>query len=477
MITARVGRSSMPMPGKTFPCASCHGSDGRGRPEGGVVPANITWSRLTQTVHATGEARPRSPYNAETVGRAISAGLNSDGVALDATMPRFEMEPEDLRDLLAYLRRLEQDLDHGLTERAIALGTIVPKGATPDALGAVVTTVLSGYLDDINAEGGIYNRRLELTAIEAATHEHAVDQMTKMLGEGRVFALVGAVTVGMEREMERLTEEYGIPLVGPLAQPPRHEDSLQRQTFYLFSGLTVQSRVLVEFAAKTLAQGPLHIGIVYPDGEKMDAVIASIRHEAKSLQRDVPTVLVYSPGSFSAADTAVALSKAKVNALLFLGSDRELRGLAQESVRHQWVPFLLVPSASTGAALLELPNEFDGRIFFASPNGPADYTAEGLADFAAFQARHRLPRHHLAAQVSAYAAVKVLVEGLKRTGASVSRERLMTALEQLYEFRTGMTPAVTYGPTRRVGAQGAHVSGIDLANKRFQPSSVWISVQ
>ena len=45
MITARVGRSSTPMPGKTFPCAGCHGSDGRGRPEGGVVPADITWNR------------------------------------------------------------------------------------------------------------------------------------------------------------------------------------------------------------------------------------------------------------------------------------------------------------------------------------------------------------------------------------------------------------------------------------------------
>ena len=147
MITARVGRSSTPMPGKTFPCASCHGMDGRGRPEDGIVPADITWNRLTTPLVSTeGAECARSAYRGDLIGRAITSGLNVDGAVLDATIPRFEIHRDDLRDLVSYLRRMEQDLDPGLTEQSITLGTIVPKGGTPDALGSVVAAVLKGYV-------------------------------------------------------------------------------------------------------------------------------------------------------------------------------------------------------------------------------------------------------------------------------------------------------------------------------------------
>ena len=197
VITARIGRGGTPMPGKTFPCASCHASDGRGRPEGGVVPADITWSRLTSPFIATaGTERGRSAYNGDLIGRAVTGGLNADGVALDFTMPRFEMHQEDLRDLVAYLERIEQDLDPGLTGGTIALGTIVPRGTTPDALGPVVARVLKGYVQDLNERGGIYNRQLELTVLEAATREQALEHATALTAQGRVFAIVGPVKIG-----------------------------------------------------------------------------------------------------------------------------------------------------------------------------------------------------------------------------------------------------------------------------------------
>jgi len=59
----------------------------------------------------------------------------------------------------------------------------------------------------------------------------------------------------------------------------------------------------------------------------------------------------------------------------------------------------------------------------------------------------------------------------------LSRDRLINALEQLYEFKTGVTPVLTYGPNRRIGVQGAHVIGVDLTNHRFSAPSHWVAVQ
>jgi ABC-type branched-subunit amino acid transport system substrate-binding protein len=78
--------------------------------------------------------------------------------------------------------------------------------------------------------------------------------------------------------------------------------------------------------------------------------------------------------------------------------------------------------------------------------------------------------------MSAYTAVKILVEALRRAGRNLSREELIRALEGFYEYSTGLTPAITYGPNRRIGAMGAHVVTVDLEKKQFLSASRWISI-
>jgi TATA-binding protein-associated factor Taf7 len=54
---------------------------------------------------------------------------------------------------------------------------------------------------------------------------------------------------------------------------------------------------------------------------------------------------------------------------------------------------------------------------------------------------------------------------------------LVDALEALYQYETGLTPPLTYGPNRRVGARGAHLVAVDLLNKKYQPVGGWHEVR
>ena len=74
----------------------------------------------------------------------------------------------------------------------------------------------------------------------------------------------------------------------------------------------------------------------------------------------------------------------------------------------------------------------------------------------AIRSYYELPTEHLLAQVAAYASLKTLAEGLKRSGQHLSRERLIHSLEGLYRFNTGLMPPITYTLNRRIGALGAH---------------------
>jgi ABC-type branched-subunit amino acid transport system substrate-binding protein len=121
-----------------------------------------------------------------------------------------------------------------------------------------------------------------------------------------------------------------------------------------------------------------------------------------------------------------------------------------------------------------IPASFTKRVFLAFPTVPGDVTAEGLAEYRALSEKYKLPSQHTAAQIAALAAAKTFVEALKRTGADLSREQLVTALEGFYEYDTGLTPKLVFGPNRHVGAAGAYVITINSETKEFVSTSGWV---
>ena len=125
------------LPATTLACVQCHGADGRGRPEGGVTPSDITWANLIRPYGvAHPDGRRHSAYTAALFGRAVTMGWDPAGHDLSVAMPRYEIAPEDLSDLIAYIRQIDQVTVPGVSESSIRLGIALPPdspfGARPD---------------------------------------------------------------------------------------------------------------------------------------------------------------------------------------------------------------------------------------------------------------------------------------------------------------------------------------------------------
>jgi hypothetical protein len=69
-----------------------------------------------------------------------------------------------------------------------------------------------------------------------------------------------------------------------------------------------------------------------------------------------------------------------------------------------------------------------------------------------------------------------LAEALKGAGKDLSREKFIQVLEGLYEYKTGLTPPISYGPNRRVGAMGAYVITVNFKTRQLVPASEWIGI-
>ncbi|MBI4290031.1 MAG: ABC transporter substrate-binding protein [Betaproteobacteria bacterium] len=475
-ITALVGQGLVATPATGLPCGSCHGPDGLGRPEGGVVPSNITWGYLTKpygTLSTFGQRRPA--YTADTLARAIRLGIDSADKRLDVSMPRYRMAQEDIEDLIAYLKRLETYLDPGLSNDRIILGTILPGPGPLHSLGQSMRAVVEAHLDSINAQGGIYGRKLELDAREAAGTK-AVREAAKNLGK-RAFALVSVFTAGADDEYAELAEDEGLPTIGPFTLFNQDENSLRRFTFHLFGGLPVQARVLAEYAARKLRGQKPSTAVIYPADPQWAAIAQTVENQAAGQGWPIPLPIRYARGQISAGELARRLKGDGIEAVFFFGSPAELVSLTREAERMAWTPYVFLPGSLAGKEIFDVPAVFQDKIFLAYATIPSDHTPAAVTEFSALRRGHALSEPYLLAQISAYAATKVLVEGLKRAGRGLSREKLIAALEKMYDYETGLTPKLTYGPNRRIGALGAHMIAVDLAKREFKVAGEWIELK
>ena len=136
----------------------------------------------------------------------------------------------------------------------------------------------------------------------------------------------------------------------------------------------------------------------------------------------------------------------------------------------------MLPGAFVQKEILGLPVSFQDKIYLSYPTLPSDQTPAGMEEFQTLLKRHELSTKHLTSQITAFVAAKILVEGLKRTGKDLSREKFVHSLEKLYDFQTGLTPHISYGPNRRIGALGSHIVTVDLEKKNFVPVGEWIAL-
>ena len=475
-ITALMGE--IDVPAATLTCAGCHGIKGQGITEGGVTAGPLTWSHLTKPYGHTDEGgRKHGAFSETSFVRMLTAGLDPAGNKLARAMPTYRMSQEDMANLIAYLKRIETDTDPGVNDTSIVLGTVLPEKTAMTGLAQSMGDVLQAYFAEVNSRGGIYNRKIELRVMHGDS-KSTVPNMKRLIDEEQVFAIVSGLSAGAEDGVAALTQEKEIPFIGPSTLMPQRGAPVNRYVFYLLPGLKEQARALATFAAKKTDAANSRVAIVSPDVEFNRAIVAGIEEQAKKGSWKSVTTTYYAPDGFNAANRVAELKQKGIDTVFFLGSGIEATAMLKDADAAGWTPFVYMLGTLVGRNISDaMTIKTKDKIFLAFPTIPADVTAAGAAEYSSLLQRNKLQATHAAAQASAMAAAKILVHALELCGKDLSRERLITTLEGLYEYDTGLMPRITFGPNRRIGALGAYIVTIDPEKKLFPASLEWIVVE
>ncbi|ATB35817.1 cytochrome c [Cystobacter fuscus] len=472
-----LGPERIELSGSVAACARCHTPSGRGSQEGGVDvpdirPEALRHPRSRASVDV--EDRSRPAYGRDTLLRAITEGLSASGRPLGTTMPRYVLGQAEREELLAYLEKLGETPDPGITPTTLTVGAALPLEGRLGEAGQDVAQVLRAAFEEVNAQGGIFRRRLELVVEDdSALHgpapdSGAPDATTRLLERG-VLALVGNPREGSPTS-DALLRREGTPLVLPIAIGEQAAGS-DSPIFFLYPEEPIQARLVVQHLAREDEHLLRHhaLAVVRTEDAAGLAWARAAREEALRRELPAPVEVPFRDGT-AEPGALERLRQTPPPAILYAGPPAGLKALLEtlESWKLEtrvYAPARLAePSAVTGGPL---------PVFFVYPPGVAA-REEHLRTFAAFLERHQLRPRHVAFQLGAYAASRVLVEALRRSGADVTRADLMLRLEELRDFDTGVTPPVTFGVNRRVGVQGAQLVRLDAVSGRLEAASAWI---
>ncbi len=482
-IDAILGEPPMTVSAKMLPCVNCHGYDGRGIPEGGLTPSNIAWSALTKrygTIHQSG--RRHGPYNEDTLRRAIEKGIDPSQNKLGVGMPSFRMCDDDLESLIAYLKNIENDRDPGVTDSVVTLATMLPLDGPWAHIGTEVRDVLVARIDEVNRQGGTYNRRIDLHILPAAaTPDESVARLRSFLEAEEVFALVSPFIPNGETQLAALADERGIPVIASLGTAPDTLNGPSRYLFYLSSSPSVQARALADHFAKQVSDRrktqPLLVAspkadLIAKKGPPYDAISQAIQAQCRKRGIYLQVLAPYTSDNFS--PEVLAWNRIQSEVLFFVGPDADCARLLQKVSQVGRVPDVLLMGSFVGKQILEAPRAFQGKLAAAFPNSPGAQSADKVKEYKAFLARHELSPRGSSARRTAYCGVSVLLEALNETGRELRREHLIRKLEGFWDFETGLGPPLSFGPNRRVGAYGAYVVSFDLENRALMSANRWV---
>jgi ABC-type branched-subunit amino acid transport system substrate-binding protein len=475
-ITAYLPGAGIRAPGAGFPCVNCHLAAGEGQSEGGVRSADITWFTLTKEYggpRPSGRTHP--PYTDETVRKAITWGLDPAGNILDSAHPRFEMDREDLDDLLAYMKVMNSEPVPGVTDNAVRVGTLFPATGPLAESAREVRALLSAYAAEANARGGVYNRRLELVEIpfDPSMEGAALAAARAAVESGGVLCFLANIGIPTDGEAARFLAAEKVPVFVPLLSAPEGGYGADRYTFHVLASIKDQARVMVDFVAESPKGLPNRLGILYAKDASGEKGAEGAREQAKKHGLRVEAELSFVPGAFDALEAVRRMGSDRVDAVLYFGGPPEALAFARGASGEKGGAPFLAPATMVGDALRTAPTGFRRRVYLAAPLAPPDEGTAEMAGLRQIREKYSVGDRHRSFQLLAYAGAVLLEEGLRRSGKGVTREKLVDVVGNVWKLQTGVTPPLTYNPNRRTGAQGAAIVRVDPGTGRLVTAMEW----
>jgi branched-chain amino acid transport system substrate-binding protein len=348
--------------------------------------------------------------------------------------------------LLAVLTTTAAWAQNGVSADTILIGRSAGMTGSLASRMKPATEAIVAYFDSVNAAGGVNGRKLKLITLDDGNDvKRAAENTRKLLDEDKVFTMFANSGTSQTVAAIKITDERRVPMIGTSSGA----DSIQVFNPLVFHYKASYGQELKRIAAHLQTMGITRAAVVYspdPTGEEgraqaeaaLKAQGVKVELATSTKPEDLNKLLVAVRGP--APPQAVVLTSLAAPGAAFY---KALSALPQRPQVFAW------SIIGVEAIHKEVGEKIRGLVVSQVFPSPQSGRSALAVEYRRLMAAAKLPDGGYPG-IEGYVAARILVEGLKRAGPELTRDKLVRALESIRNWDLG-GDFVTFGPNDRVG--------------------------
>ena len=330
--------------------------------------------------------------------------------------------------------------ENGVTDTTIRIGQSAVFSGPAKDFGVDYRAGIKLHFDRVNKSGGVNGRKIELV-----TYDDAYDpaktaiNTAKLIDEDKVFALTGFVATGNLAAAMPLAEKAGVPMFAPLVGTTSFRTKVNRLLFHVRAGYDLELRKIISHLSTI---GISSIAVVFQDSPFGKSNLATCEQLAAEHKVQVVKTLPLAITAEDAKQVAAGLADAKPGAVVMIMAGRMVEIFIRDyRANGVGAPLYTLSVGITDAAgsAKRLDGKLAGLVTASIVPPPQAQRVPIVGDY-------QRDRAEFGEKIDSYTALegyivgRVMTEGLRRAGKTLTRDSFIAGLESIGSTRFGDFP-------------------------------------
>ncbi|HKW36783.1 MAG TPA: ABC transporter substrate-binding protein [Burkholderiales bacterium] len=350
----------------------------------------------------------------------------------------------------------------GVTSKTILLGQSAAFSGPAAKLGIEMNAGTKAYFDHVNAQGGVFGRRIELkTRDDRYESDLCVENTKKFIEEDKVFALVSYVGTPTTAAAMPVFTQAKVPLVGPFTGAESLRSPVNRYIFNVRASYYDETEKIVEQLVST---GNHRIAVFYQDDAYGQAGLKGVQIAMDRRKLKIAALGKVERNTVKVEDAVRTINAAEPDGVVMISAYTSITEFVRQMKRAgSTTQFYNVSFVGSKALADALKEEGYGVAISQVVPFPWSPSVPIVKEYQEVMTKSGDTNFNFSS-LEGYIVGKVMTEGLRRAGRDLTREKLVSALEGMSNVDLGEF-MVNFSPSNHSGSKFVDLTMIGRGGK------------
>lgn len=360
----------------------------------------------------------------------------------------------------------------GVSDTIIRLGTSSALTGHAGSLGSQYLQGALVYFNEINSQGGVAGRKIEVVALDDQYNPtKTVANTQKLINDEKVFALFNYVGTPTSVAVKPIVHSAEIPLLGLFTGAEALRQPLSRHIFHLRDSYYSEAEGAVHYFVDRL--GLKNIGVFYQEDAFGMAVLTGIQIALQKRNLEPVVTDTYVRGSIDIKESVERINAENLDVIMMVGTYSPLaKFIKMTHDLNRYPLFSTVSFVGSEAYANELVHvQRVGKEYYrdimVTQVVPSPFSEKyGVAQEYLSLSKKYYPDHDANyVAFEGFLNARLVVVGLKSCGRNITRSGFIDKLEEIDNYDLGIDKKVSYGIDDREGIKGIYYSRLGLGGR------------